>query len=350
VSLGREATFPLSGELSPEVGEWSNYPMTVARRLARNFPGPFIGADIALVSDLPQAAGLSSSSALIVGTFLLLARINRLDEQPAYRANIHGPEGIAAYCGTIENGQSFGTLTGDRGVGTFGGSQDHTAILCCKAGTLSQYAFCPVRKERELPLSNDLTFAVANSGVVAEKTGSALAKFNGVARRATRLLELWNGCHQPPAPCLAAALGSPQASSELRGLIDQLSCSDKRELLTNRLAQFERESNLLIPRVGDAVARSDYATLGELVDASQRLAEENLLNQVSETIELQRTARRHGALAASAFGAGFGGSVWALVEQSRASRFLEEWLASARPTMPNIDGLVTRPGPAATFV
>ena len=43
-------------------------------------------------------------------------------------------------------------LEGDRGVGTFGGSEDHTAMLCCLPGSLSQYRFCPVRRERIVAL------------------------------------------------------------------------------------------------------------------------------------------------------------------------------------------------------
>jgi galactokinase len=119
--------------------------MTVARRLAMNFPGELIGADIGFASDLPPSAGLSSSSALIVAFFLALANVNWLTDHLAYQQNISNREDAAGYLGTIENGQSFGTLAGDRGVGTFGGSQDHTAILCARAGMLRQYSFCPVR-------------------------------------------------------------------------------------------------------------------------------------------------------------------------------------------------------------
>ncbi|MHC4406808.1 MAG: galactokinase family protein, partial [Planctomycetota bacterium] len=56
------AAFELGPELTPTVGHWSNYPMTVARRIARNFPEARRGADVAFASDLPPAAGMSSSS------------------------------------------------------------------------------------------------------------------------------------------------------------------------------------------------------------------------------------------------------------------------------------------------
>ena len=64
-----------------------------------------------------------------------------------YRAAVGRPTDLAGYLGTIENGRTFGPLAGDQGVGTFGGSEDHTAILCCRSATLSQYPIraCPLR-------------------------------------------------------------------------------------------------------------------------------------------------------------------------------------------------------------
>ena len=100
--------------------------------------------------------------------------MNGLRRAPEYRGGIDGPESLAGYLATIENGRSFGALAGDRGVGTFGGSEDHTAILCCRPDTLSQYRFGPVARERDVPMPADHAFVVAFSGVVAEKTGAAL--------------------------------------------------------------------------------------------------------------------------------------------------------------------------------
>ena len=81
--------------------------MTVARRLAANFSTARHGASIAFASDLPPAAGMSSSSALMVMTFLLLGECNRVAEDPAFRANIQSLEELAGYLGTVENGQTF---------------------------------------------------------------------------------------------------------------------------------------------------------------------------------------------------------------------------------------------------
>src|SRR5690348_4087089 len=147
VAREQESQFPLSGDLDVITNDWSLYPKTVARRIARNFPGRMRGVDIAFASDLPSAAGLSSSSALVVASFLAISKHNDLEEHPAYRTNIKSREHLATYLGCVENGQTFGTLAGDAGVGTFGGSEDHTAILCCRAGQLSQFRFAPVSLE-----------------------------------------------------------------------------------------------------------------------------------------------------------------------------------------------------------
>ncbi len=61
----RGRSFAIDAGLRPQVGHWSNYPMTVARRLARNFGPLSRGADVAFFGTLPRAAGLSTSSALI---------------------------------------------------------------------------------------------------------------------------------------------------------------------------------------------------------------------------------------------------------------------------------------------
>ena len=70
-----------------------------------------------------------------------------------------------------------------------------------------------------------------------------------------------------------------------------------------------------------------------------------------ETIALARSARTLGAAAASAFGAGFGGSVWALVDAVDAERFGQEWLASYAREFPaaarRAQVIVTRPSAGA---
>jgi galactokinase len=84
------------------------------------------------------------------------------------------------------------------------------------------------------------------------------------------------------------------------------------------------------------------------VAASQRGAEAALENQVPETVALVRLARELGAEGASAFGAGFGGSVWAAVPAASAERFAAEWrrryLAAFKARARKAHMLVTAPG------
>lgn len=333
---GETIAFDIDADLTPRVGHWSNYPMTVARRIARNFADARRGADVALASDLPSAAGMSSSSAMIVAMFLALAEVNRLAEHPRYRRNVQCRTDLAGYLGTVENGQTFGSLEGDRGVGTFGGSEDHTAILCARPGHASQYAYCPVRFERTIPIPADYAFAIGTSGVVAEKTGAAMAKYNAASRLASALAELWRRRTGRDDPHLADVLASgPDAARRLRQWVEAEGADlANPEALLARLEHFVTESQEILPAAGDALARGDLAGFGELVDRSQRGAERLLGNQIAQTAFLAASARAAGAAAASAFGAGFGGGVWALVERSATSPFLDAWAASYRSEFP----------------
>ena len=350
---GDVAECALDPAMEPVRGHWSNYPATVARRVARNFPQAAFGADIAFISDLPQAAGMSSSSAFMIGIFLVLAEVNRLAPSARFRAEIDGAEALAAYLATIENGRSFGSLAGDHGVGTFGGSQDHTAILCCRPETLSQYRFGPVVREREVAMPADFTFVVASSGVVAEKTGAALERYNRAAQAAAAVLDRWQAASGTTEPTLeAAVMAAPDAAVAMRRAV--AAAGDDafgKQVLLKRFDQFLLESRWIIPAAGDALAAGDLTRFGALVDQSQDGSERWLGNQVPETIALAQDARELGARAASAFGAGFGGSVWALVRQVDVPSFITDWKARYQERCPEAAAgaafFETRPGPSA---
>jgi galactokinase len=353
VATGEQIEFQISDNLQPRPGHWSNYPMTVARRLVRNFPGTLCGAEIAFASDLPSAAGMASSSAMIVGFFLVLSAFNDLTSRQEYRSNIGSLTDLATYLATVENGRTFGTIAGDKGVGTFGGSEDHTAILCCRAGTLSQYSYCPVRFEHNVEFPLGYILAIASSGVVAKKTGTAMEKYNRLSNISQCAVQIWNKATGRADPHLAAAIASsPDAPDRLRNVLQQASDEefDSEELL-KRFEHFLAESENIIPVAGKALAAGDLAEFGRQVTRSQQLAEKLLGNHVPETIFLSRCACDLSTVAASAFGAGFGGSVWALTKTNEAKQFLRKWSALYKSEFPrpaaNAVFLLTRPGPAA---
>jgi galactokinase len=308
-------------------GHWSNYALAVVRRFARDFPAARIGADIALASDLPRASGMSSSSALMVAIFFALAEVNSLWRNDPYARSIRCREDLAAYLAAVENGEATATFAAGGGVGTLGGSEDHVAILCSRPGSFRQYSYCPVRLEREIPVPTNYTMVISVSGVEADKTGKARDRYNRASLAVRKLLDLWNCSTVRNDPCLAAALSSaPGARALLEQIVrEKVDSLAEAEALSKRLHQFVEESSEIVPAVGEALSSGQMDRVGALVDRSQQLAESLLANQVPETIALARSARELGAAAASAFGAGFGGSVWALVERVRAEEFRDAW-------------------------
>ena len=123
--------------------------------------------------------------------------------------------------------------------------------------------------------------------------------------------------------------------------------------LLDRLDHFARED----ARVGDAVVamrHADAGMLGRLAADSQSDAERLLQNQVPETSALVRLGVEAGAIAVRSFGAGFGGSVWAMVETGDAGSFGERWMSAYRAACPEAATRAvvfeSNPGPPVTRV
>lgn len=335
-------------------GHWGAYPLTVAHRIAANLSLPLVGANMAFASDLPIAAGISSSSALVVATYLVLAAVNELDARDELRNVLASVAARAEYLGAVENGLTYRSFAGERGVGTFGGSEDHTAILCARPGALVQYSFCPVQHERTIPIPADHVFVIASSGVLAEKTGAALAAYNRVATLARVALERWRRATGRDDRSLGDVVRFTGGSAD--PIVDAIrSVPGDAEgfasaQLEERVRQFAMESEHLIPAAGDALLHGALDMLGATVDQSMASAVNMLHNQIDETIFLARRARELGAVAASAFGAGFGGSVWALVPRDRSDGLAGQLMADYRRSFPRheaAEAFVTAAGPPA---
>jgi galactokinase len=334
---------------------WTNYIAVVARRFAKNFPGAALGVDLAIASDLPRAAGVSSSSALVVGVATALARRGQLSERPEWRAAIATPLDLAGYLGATENGLTFKSLAGTSGVGTHGGSEDHTAILTCRPGRVSAYSYVPVRHVRDATMPADWRFVIASSGVQADKAGSAKDRYNRASLATRALLGVWNDrSGRGPAATLAAALASGTDAEVVfeqileRGGHDGFGADD----LNTRLAHFIGEDSRVL-RALDAFDQADVRAIGTIATASQHDADVLLGNQIHETRTLAKVARDEGAFASSSFGAGFGGSVWALVRADESDAFGARWIDAYRrlchPPGP-IDAFVSTPGPGAVEI
>jgi galactokinase len=326
VGRGSEVTLVLDPLLAVTTPHWAIYPAAVARRLARDFDPPLRGAEVAFISDLPPSSGLSSSSALLVATFEALRLANHLDGRSGFAGALPGVLDIAAYLGSVESGRPFRGFGGEAGVGTEGGSQDHTAILASQASRLCRFGFAPVRSEGSVALPKDLTFVIGVSGVVAQKTGGARLAYNRATALSAAILSTWRTLSgRADATLFEAVTSNADASVRLRKALGSTTSEFAPGDLEARLDQFVEESLVLVPAAFEALSAGDLAAFGTVADRSQKGAERGLRNQVPETIALARLARSLGAHAASAFGAGFGGSVWALVSRGESDAFTADW-------------------------
>lgn len=301
-------------------GHWANYAVEVVLRLSANFPERFKdGVKIRFHSDLPKAAGLSSSSALMIMVFAALDLVNDLRGSGRYQDNIHDALDLAEYLGCIENGKSFRELAGSAGLGTFGGSQDHAAILLGKMDQLSAFSFSPLRHDADFSFPDTHLFVVSSSGVAAEKTGAARDSYNRVSLLVSEITATFGNGRTLAQ--MFEEFGVDYVLSKIKRIRSKFMT---RELL-NRAEQFRIENFEIIPAVSEMLANGRIDDIGEAIDLSQENAERFLGNQIAVTAFLQRSAREIGAVAASAFGAGFGGSVYAVVKRSDADGFMTEW-------------------------
>jgi galactokinase len=324
-----EVQFQLDPELSPRVGAWSNYPMTMAKRMVRNFPGSLRGADISFSSSLPVGSGMSGSSALMMMVFTALAASNRLEADPRFQASIRTPIDLAVYLACAENGQSFRDLSGDRGVGTFGGSEDHAAILTSRADYLSLFSFSPPELLAEVPWPPVWRMAIAFSGVRAEKTREALEKYNMAARRVQDAVEVFNRLAGTKLGTLREVVDhEPKPISWWEDLDRSSGSAGQAPALADRVRQFILEDRTHIPGAIEALRRADLQEFGRLLSESHRASREFLWNIVPEVDFLQRSAIDLGAAGASGFGAGFGGSILAVTTDEHAEAFLQKWRQS----------------------
>jgi galactokinase len=164
--LIRAASEPFGGrcfEWTPDLtpvarGDWENYLRAAAQTVAGRW-GIGYGIDAAIESDLPPAAGLSSSSALIVAITLALLRANGIEA------------GFDELMEVLPDGEHF--------VGTRGGGMDHAAVLGSREGCASLISFNPVRI-RHVPVPEGWAFLVADSLVRAEKSGAVRERYNAI--------------------------------------------------------------------------------------------------------------------------------------------------------------------------
>ena len=145
--------------VSAAAGDWSQYVQAAVLRLQKKFPTVKLrGMDLVVHGNIPIAAGLSSSSALVVASAEATVAINNLEVLPAQFVDL---------CG---EGEWF--------VGTRGGSADHAAMKFGQKGKVAKVTFFDFGVEKMADFPMDYRLIVCNSGVQARKAATSRDVFN----------------------------------------------------------------------------------------------------------------------------------------------------------------------------
>ena len=282
-----EREFAVEQAIPPwPAGDWGNYPKAAVQGLVDDGRRP-IGFDALLSSDLPPAAGLASSSALVVAIALGALAV------AGSQTDINSLE-LAALLARAE-----------QYVGARGGGMDQAAILAGRAGFASHVAFDPLRVEW-IPVPDGWSFIVAHSLATAEKSGPARDTYNRRRHEVERALtEL--GLQGEGYAGLMARFGP--------GEIDQLG-GELPEPLRRRFRHVVNES-VRTTRAASALRSGDIAEFGRLMLASHESLRTEFQVSTPALDELVRVSIAAGAAGARLTGAGLGGCVLALVPVAR---------------------------------
>jgi galactokinase len=254
-------------------GNWENYARAAAQTVGGKW-GVGVGIDASIESDLPAAAGLSSSSAVLVGVALALMRANRI--APSFEELME----------ILPEGEQF--------VGTRGGGMDHAAVLGSRTGCASLIGFEPLSLWH-IGIPPDWAFLVAHSLQSAEKSGGQREEFNARRTAGTAARE---------------RLGFGSYSEVLKALAG----ADPATMSGRLNDGMERDSFLHVTsealRVNEAAGALDSGAaerFGQLLVASHASLRDRLRVSCAALDRLVDAAMESGALGARLTGGGFGG-------------------------------------------
>jgi galactokinase len=311
--------FVIAKDLEPSPsGDWVNYAKAAAQAVSSRWQITR-GIDVAVASDLPAAAGLASSSALLVGFTLALLQANSIAASEGELLEI------------LPEGEQF--------VGTRGGGMDHAAVLGARAGCALLVRFAPLALSA-VPVPSDWCFLAAHSLTMAEKSGARRAEYN--ARRVA-------------GASASGALGFESYRDALEGnSAPELEELARRAAAEGVITDEEFRAFLHVTseaaRVDQALAAlqdGDAAAFGRLLIASHTSLRDQLRVSSPALDELVETALEAGAFGARLTGAGFGGCAIVLCRSSDCARVREQLIEryySRRPAFdPELHLIIAEP-------
>ena len=265
---------PLHG--STRVAGWAAYVVGVVYALD---PPGCEGLDIAIASNVPVGAGLSSSAALEASVALAAAELFGLPTDDA------GRDRLARACVVAENDYAGAPTGGMDQQIALRGRAGHALLLDCADGTVEHVPFDPE--------AQGMTILVVDT------------------RTAHRLVDGQYGDRRRAVDDAARMLGSAlRDAPSVDGLEDPVLRRRARHVVTE------------IGRVrgaADALRAGRVQDLGAVLDASHRSLRDDFEVSCLELDTTVEAARRAGALGARMVGGGFGGSAIVLCELTRVA-------------------------------
>ena len=332
--------FSVTPQIDPfERGNWGNYIKAGVQGVIAERPVGTKGFDLAIDSNIPLAAGLSSSSALVVLSALIFLRANGVKVETKEERFA-----LAEVC-----------AKGERYTGTQGGGMDQAAILLGEESHALLINFNPLRSE-SLPLPEDYTLVVANSLVQAPKTRTVMDAYNRrsiESRLATELLShalqteynreaigFIGELRDPPANLLSAIKETPYSVAEIAKQLQLTEAEVIRRwivrkdgspfpippegfLLSQRLEHILGEWER-VEKSAQALKEGEVEVLGELMNASHASCRDLYQISVPELDNLVEINRQAGAIGSRLTGAGFGGCTISLVPTEILPTYLKE--------------------------
>ena len=302
-------TFEAGEEIPADAaGAWGNYPRAAAQALWREI-GSLTGIEGVMGSTVPVAAGLSSSSALVVASAIALLEAN-------------GRE--------IERKRLMGLLAdGERYVGLQGGGMDQAISLGGLAGHALRIDFRPLRFT-PVPMPVDWRFIVASTGIEAAKAAGAREAYNARVRECREALARFAGRFVAGGPVSDfAELLHRIAPDEALALAPEALSGTPLRRFRHVVSEGGRVDEAQV-----AMERGDLAAFGGLMRASHASLRDDYEVSSRELDRLVGVAEGSGAAGARLTGAGFGGCIVALATRGQATAVQEALAAVSSLVLP----------------
>ncbi len=342
--------FDIGTEITPfDKGHWGNYIKAGVKGIIEHYAETeiaFKGFKAIASGTLPKAAGLSSSSALVVVSALAILVANQIEMDKRR---------LAELCAHAEY---F--------VGTAGGGMDQAASLLGKENTFLKMDFNPLRIE-PIPAPSGMQLMIFHSLVHAEKSGEMREAFNRRVLECRMGVDLLNrfaaermeqfkpveyighvdaehtGMEEKALDVLVTDfLESLNESYSLEEFLTLFSLTEQE--LFERYKSIMRSDHIVEPKEGfkiksrfrhvfteckrvhqsiSCLKSGDMEAMGKLINASHTSLSEDYEISTPEVDRLVDLLNKNGALGARIMGAGFGGVVIALTTPEHGKSLVE---------------------------